>query len=201
MISAIGDIIISKINNLPFIDKYAGVVRVIKFKSTTGKIGSFPADCKTTFDECSKGKRYLDLCPDSSKKSVLYLEDSGLRQVSKNGLIQQYEAQFNLVCWLNLPKLGVSDCSYSSVAIGAILKNLTIPQFHSGIFQYIDIKIIGQQPKSTDPFAKYSYDETINQYLMYPYDHFVISFDVSFKFDTRCIKIESLTPELNCVTK
>ena len=200
MISALGNILIDKIKDLSFIDKYAGVVRVIKMKSTEGKIISFPADCKTTFDECSKGKRYLDLCPDSSKKSLVYLEDTtGLRQIKKEGAIQSYNAQLNLIGWLNLPKLGVEECSYSALAIAAILKKLSIPRFNDGIFHYIDIKIIGQQPKTLDPFSKYNYDETINQYLMYPYDYFVLALDVDFNFDTRCLKDAMLNEPLNCI--
>lgn len=201
MIADIGNIIIDKINTLPFIDKYAGVVRVINYKLTDGAKGSFPVDCKISLSDCNKNKRYLDLCPDNKKKSVLYLEDSGLRQLNKTGLISNWNAQYNLVCWLNLPKLGFTGCSYSAIAMGAIIKNLSLPQFHSGIYQYIDIKIVGQQPKSVDPFSKYSYDETINQYLMYPYDFFVLSLDLNFRMDARCIKIESLDPEKNCIVK
>lgn len=201
MIADVGNIIKTKISDLPFIDKLAGVVRVINYKTTEGVKGSFPADCRISLSDCNKGKRYLDLCPDSSKKSVIYLEDSGLRQTDKRGTIQSYEAQYNLVGWLNLPKLGFTECSYSAIAIGAILKKISIPPFHSGIYQYVDIKVIGQQPKSIDPFSKYSYDETINQYLMYPYDHFVLSIDVSFKFDTRCITDAILSPADDCLKK
>ncbi len=194
MIADVGNIIITKIETLPFVDKISGVVRVINYKGKDGKNGSFPADCRITLDDCNKGKRYLDLMPDSSKKSVIYLEDSGLRQVSREGDIQYYNAQYNLVGWLNLPKIGVSDCSYSAKAIAMIFKRLTVPKFHSGLYQYVDIKILGQQPKSLNPFSKYSYDETVNQFLMYPFDHFVLSLDVSFKFDARCVDEETLRP-------
>lgn len=201
MIADIGNIIIERLITLPFIDKYAGVVRVIKYKHKDGTIGLFPADCKITLDECNKGKRYLDLYPDSKKKSVIYLEDSGLRQTNKNGTVQTFNAQYNLIGWFNLPLLGVNSCSYSAAAIGSIFKRLSIAPFNEHIYQYIDIKIIGQQPKSIDPFLKYSYDETVNQFLMYPYDYFAISIEVNFRFDTRCIKENSLDPANYCLVK
>ena len=201
MIADIGNIIIDKIDDLPFIDKIAGVVRVVRFKNKDGILKSYPADCRISLDDCNKGKRYLDLVPDSNKKSVIYLEDLGLRQTDKRGEIQFYNVQFNMIGWLNLAKLGVENCSYSAVAIGAIFKRLSVPQFHSGIYQYIDIKIIGQQPKSIDPFAKYAYDETVNQYLMYPFDHFVLTLDVNFRFNTRCIDEATLNPENSCLKK
>jgi len=201
MIADIGNIIIDKIDDLPFIDKIAGVVRVVRFKNKDGILKSYPADCRISLDDCNKGKRYMDLIPDSSKKSVIYLEDTGLRQTSRNGNIQQYNAQYNLIGWLNLAKLGVDNCSYSAIAIGAIFKRISIPQFHSGIYQYVNIKILGQQPKSVDPFTKYNYDETINQYLMFPYDHFVLSIEVDFRFDVRCIDEVTLNPENSCLKK
>lgn len=201
MIADIGNIIINKINTLPFIDKYAGVVRVVKFKQANNTVGSFPVDCQISLDDCTKGKRYLDLCPDSKKKSVIYLEDSNLRQVYKRGEIQKYTAVYNLIGWLNLPLLGFTGCSYSAIAIGAILKNITVPPFHESIYQYIDIKFLGQQSKQVDPFSKYSYDETINQHLMYPYDHFVLTLEVDFQFNTRCITTAVLNPPNECLIK
>lgn len=201
MIADVGNIIIDKISDLAFVDKIAGVVRVIRFKDKSGIVKSYPADCRISLDDCNKGKRYLDLVPDSSKNSVIYLEDTGLRQTSSRGTIQTYNAQFNLIGWLNLAKLGVNSCSYSAIAIGAIFKRISIPQFNSGIYQYITIRIIGQQPKSIDPFAKYAYDETINQYLMFPYDHFVLSLEVDFRFDTRCIDDVSSPEEIACLKK
>lgn len=200
MIVDVGDIIISKINTLPFIDKVAGVVRVASFKDgkTTKK---YPISCRTSFDDCLKGKRYFDLCPDSSKKSVLYLEGLPLRQTKKEGNYIYFTAQYNLICWLNLPKLGFTGCSYSASAIQALYKKLSINRFNSANYHYVDINILGQQPKDVDPFSKYSYDETVNQYLLYPYDFFVLTINVDFQFDSRCLKIESLNPAIDCVTK
>lgn len=201
MIVEVGDIIISKLAGLPFLDKYAGVVRVASIKQAGKAVKKFPISCKTSFDDCTKGKRYMDLCPDSSKKSVLYLEDSPLKQVSKNGHKIKFNAQYNLVCWLNLPKLGVTTCSYSALAIQSIYKKLSIQKFNYGNYHYVDINILGQVPKSVDPFSKYTYDETVMQYLLYPYDHFVLTISVDFEFDTRCLQIAQLEPEINCEIK
>lgn len=204
MIDVIGGIVINEIKDLPFIDKYAGVVKVLRFRDKTANgnsvIKSFPADCRTTLEECESG-RYKDLTPDDDKKSVTYLEDTGLRIVGREGNYLMFEATYDLVSWLNLPKLGFTDCSYSGIAILGILKKLPPRPFNSGVYHLIDIQFVTQRPKSSNPFAKYSYDETVTQHLMYPYDYFVLALRVTFRVDMRCITISALTPPVDCVTK
>ena len=131
----------------------------------------------------------------------MYLEDTGLRLVSKEGNYLNWRAQYNLVVWLNLPKLGFNGCSYSATAMLSILKKLPARPFNSGQHHLINIQAVGQQPKTTNPFSRYSYDESVNQFLMYPYDFFVLLLDVSFQNDLRCINIASLSPALDCVDK
>lgn len=204
MITEIGNIIISKIETLPFLDKYAGVVKTLTMVDTsnnTNQRKTFPVSCNASFEECSSG-RYKDLCPDSKKKSVLYLEDNGLRILRTEGTRTYWKASFNLVCWLNLPLLGQSTCSYSAIVIMAIIKKLPVVPFNSNdTYSQVKINVIGQQPKSTNPFARYTYDEAITQFLMYPYDHFVLAIDVDFMVDSRCMTIPELNPQINCLKK
>lgn len=204
MIGIIGKIVIDQIKDLPFIDKYAGVVKVLTF-ADQGEGGrsirrSFPVDCQTTLEECESG-RYKDLTPDDNKKSVTYLEDTGLRVSGREGNYLLFEANYDLVCWLNMPKLGFTDCSYSGKAILGILKKLPARPFNSGNYHLIDIQFVSQRPKSANPFSKYSYDETVQQFLMYPHDYFVMSLRVTFRMDLRCLTIAALTPPVDCVTK
>lgn len=203
MIGIIGNIVIDQVKDLPFIDKYTGVVKVLKYADTSSGskvIKSFPAACTTTLDECESG-RYKDYTPDESKKSITYLEDTGLRVVGREGNYLLFEANYDLVSWLNLPKLGFTDCSYSGTAILGILKKLPARPFNSGNYHLIDIQFVSQRPKSVNPFAKYSYDETVMQFLMYPFDYFVLALRVTFRVDMRCITIASLTPPVDCVDK
>lgn len=202
MTNDIGNIIIDKIKTLPFIDKYAGVVKILSYKSEskdkkfTQK--KFPASCQTTFEQCKDESRYMDLCPDSKKKSVLYLEDNGVRFIKREGSKITWKASYNLVCWLNMPKLGFNDCSYSTTAIASIMKQFPVTPFNDGIFTFIKINPIGQQPSSQNPFSKYSYDESVSQMLMYPFDYFVLLIDVDFITDQRCLEITPLNPDSSC---
>jgi hypothetical protein len=200
MIIEIGDIIIDKIKTLPFIDKYAGVVKPIKYKATTkGAVEkTFPAACRTTFAECESG-RYLDLVPDSSKKSVVYLESGPARLISRSGPISKWQASYDLIAWLNMPKLGFEGCSYSSIAIMGILDKLPDVPFNiPNKYQQVKITVTGERSKGEDPFLKYKYDETVKQYLMYPYDHFGLNLTVDFNVDKRCVTTAPVGTEIEC---
>lgn len=196
----IGNIIISKIETLPFIDKYAGVVKTLSYKDDKGAIKSFPASVQTTLEECGTD-RYKDLVLDSSKKSVLFLEDRGTRLIEKKGDRTYWRSSLNIVCWLNMPKLGYSGASYSSVAIIGIISKFPLSPFSSSIYNLIDIQVQGQEPKSVNPFQRYSFEETEKQYLMYPYDYFVLPVDVEFMILNRCLSEAALETELNCTEK
>lgn len=201
MVIDIGDIITGKINSLPFIDKIAGVVQVLSYKSTDKDkkilIKKFPASCRLTLEECEAGA-YKDLCPDSLKKSVLYLEDNGIRFVKREAGKTYWRASMNLACWLNMPLLGYAGCSYSAIAIEGIISKLPVTPFNSGNFQRIQINMVGQQPKNQNPFSKYTYDETIQQFLMYPYDYFVLLLDVDFITDRLCLTAPPLGTPIDC---
>ena len=202
----IGNIIISKLTTLPFLDKYAGVVKVLSYTDTDkdGKLvkKTFPAECKTPINtEPCDTSRYFDLCPDDKKKSVLYLEDKGVRFTKIDGKKIYYVASFDLVCWLNLPKLGVENCSFSAIAVTNIIKLLIgkgIP-VNNGIYQQLFIKPVSESPKNINPFSKYSYNVENQQFLIFPYDFFVMSIEASFLIDADCIEDIILQPEIPCL--
>jgi len=207
MINDIGDIIIARINTLPFIDKIAGVVKILSYtnidKDNRPVKNTFPVYCKApiNLDACDTS-RYLDLCPDDKKKSVLYLEDKGIRFISITGTKITFRASFDLVCWLNLPLLGVENCSFSAAALTNIIQKLIgkgIP-FQSGIYQQIKLTPVFEQSKSVNPFIKYTYNLENQQILMYPYDYFVLSIDAEFIVDSRCIEEIVLNPPIDCLT-
>lgn len=198
MTTEIGEIIIDKIKNLPFIDKYAGVVKTIQYKTQDGKIKSVPASVRATIAECEDG-RYLDLCPDTTKKSVLFLEDKGVRLIRRQGGRNFFRASYDLICWLNMPLLGFTGASYSVVAINGIITKFPVNPFNSSVYNGILITVQGQEPKSRNPFAKYNYDETVGQYLMHPFDYFILSIDVDFMVTQNCLSAALLTEAEACI--
>lgn len=199
MVADIGNIIVNSLVSLPFIDKYAGCVRIGQYKDKD-KVKKFPISCATSADACEgPNSRYLDLCPDDTKKSVLYLEENFLRVSKREGNYIYFEGSFDLVCWINMPKLGYTDCSYSATAILGIMKKLGVKPFNESVYSLIKIDVAGQRPKNINPFSKYTYDETITQFLLYPYDFFVLTLNVSFRCDLRCLQVTPIGVPLNCL--
>lgn len=202
MNSSLGDIIISRIADLPFMDKYAGVTKIIQQKSKSGKNLVFPAYTRLIIDECEPDGNvgvYGDLCPNTAFKSVLYLEDKGSRVVKREGAYIYWKSTFDIVCWLNLPKLGYTmdqGFRYSATAVNGIISALPQTPFNSGVFHRVLIQPVAQQPQNANPFSKFSFEESITQYLLYPYDFFVLTVDVDFAVNKHCLEAMPLgTPE------
>jgi hypothetical protein len=203
MNTALADITKGYISSLPFVDKIAGLVRPITSseKIEDGKPAirkTFPVACNVTHDECMNGK-IMDLVPDSRYKSVLYFEDLGANITGSDARTFDFESRLKLVCWLNLQKLGKTSCSVSALAIGAILKALPNNNFNSGDFTRISIAMVGQDPKSNAIFSKYTYDEQVMQYLMYPFDYFAITLKLNYRLPYACIDSWTNGSEINCV--
>lgn len=201
----IGDIIIDRLSALPWLDKYCGVVRTLTYQSkdNTGKasIKKMPISCRTSAAACSSG-RYVDMLPDSRVKSVVFLEDNGVRFTKRDGNRFYFRASYNLVVWLNMPALGYSDCSYSGIAIAGILSKIPqVPFQNTGsIYQQVNISVDGQLSNNTNPFAKYTIPEEITQCLMYPYDSFVLPITVDFMTNKACLDIPYVPAPLDCVS-
>lgn len=203
MTGEIGEIIKSKLAGLTFIEKLAGVVKSITITIVDADNRSvkktFPIACNMTYEDCTNSK-YKDLVPNTKIKSLVYLEDQGIRKIGTNGANTVYVASYLLVGWLNLKALGETNCSISGSVVASILKNLNIQPFNEGIYQRIKIEDLGQNPKSNIPFSKYSYDESIMQYLMYPFDYFSIPLQVTFELNPACIEDYIAKTALNCIT-
>jgi len=200
MTNDIGDIIIYKLQSLPWFDKYTGVVKTITYQAPDKKLKKMPVSCNTSAEDCTSG-HYTDLCPDSTKKSVVFLEDLGTRFVSRNADKYYWKSSFNLVIWLNLPKLGYEGCSYSGIAINGVLSKLpAIPfQITGSIYQRVMINLDGQSPNSINPFSKYSFPEEITQYLMHPYEAITLPLSVDFMTNKACLDVPYLPAPIKCI--
>ena len=210
MVTEIGNILKSFLEPLEiggagsnqFIDKLAGVVKVI---TTTGVDGNnksilktFPVACGMSYADFVKTGKYKDLCPDSNIGCMVYFEDLGARMLGEVGSRRKWKASYRLVCWINQKKLGTNECSISAKILNTFLNKIPQVPFNSGIYQRCSIDILGQDPKSYNPFSKFSYDEDKTQYLMYPYDYFSIQLDFNAEVDRRCADDFIKQTEITC---
>lgn len=199
----IANIIKSQIEGLAFIDRIAGLVKVVRRQDVSEKgtiVKVFPVDCGVTEKDCVNSK-YTDLVPNSKCKSIHYFEDLGSTLTGQENGRFNFESKIKLVGWLNLKKLGKTDCSVSHLAIAAILKQITSKYFSSpsNKMSLIQIRCTGIDPKSAAIFSKYSYSEEINQYLLFPFDYYAMTFTVVFSVANSCIDEWVASTETNCV--
>lgn len=190
------------IDDLSFIDKIGGLVKpIVKVQDIgDGKVVKkvIPVDCGVTHTDCIRGK-YTDLMPNSNYKSVTYFEDGGVQKINDGRGDFSFQSNLKLVCWLNLKKLGKTDCSQSALAIASILNVIPNKFVNSSPYTRIQITCIGEDAKNPAIFGKYTYDEEKIQFLMFPYDYFALNFQVKFTIPRHCITGLTPSTETECV--
>lgn len=193
MNALIADILKQEIEDLPFVDRITGLIRALVYTEknadgvTIRKV--LPLACDVSADDCARGK-YQDLVPNSDKRSVLYFEEiGGVEDIGRHGRNYQFRSRLRLVGWLNLKKMGITSCSWSGQAVLQILTRLHQGYENSGNILKAQITSITEVEKSAAGiFGKYTYDEAVNQYLLYPYDYFALNISVEFEVNPDCIE-------------
>lgn len=190
----IANIVKGRLEGLSFVDKIAGLARPMIISVNNEKNEPvqkvFPIACDVSLNDCISG-RYQDLIPQSKYKSIIYFEDQGttIQKASKNWAL--FNSRLNLICWMNLKKLGECNaCTTSTAVILSILAAL--PEFtinNDSYYPIRDIQIVGisEAIKSNAIFNKYSYDEKTTQYLLYPFDFFMLSLSIEYRVNLHCV--------------
>ncbi len=195
----IANILKDYLSVLPFVDKLSGLVQAVQINvpSQEGHVlKSFPVSCDITHTECYDG-HYLDLCPESSKKTVIYFEDRGVRFIRRSGARNEYKSTLRLVCWINIQRLlneacfGNITCSVSSKVIKQIL--CVFPSIPVDIdpFERVYPVVVSEEIRSNAIFSAYTYDD-LRQYLLYPYDFFALTIETTFSICMDCEKLEPI---------
>ncbi len=187
----------------PFIDKLAGVVKTVTRTVNSGNTSikkTFPVACGVTFSECNNSSVLTDLVPNDKLGCIVYFEDLGVRFLEEAANKKKWKASYRLVGWVNNKKLGIEHCSVTGNIINTITNQFPANTFNvtDSIYQMCSIEVLGQDPKSLNPFSKYSYDEDKTQYLMTPFDYFSLQIDVNYSIDRRCVTPFAKQTEINC---
>lgn len=159
----------------------------------------FPVSCELTNDQCISNSKYLDLVPNTSRRSIAYFEDQGCRFIDKAGSTFNFSGNMRLVCWVNGKKFDYNLCSISAFLIGSILSKVPSNPDNSGDFTKIKITSIKEVAKDSRIFAKYNYDESVRQYLMNPFDYFALDLEYTFSADPYCFEEIKIKND-NCPT-
>lgn len=187
--------------NLPFVDVCAGLVQTVTYQEqdVNGNpiTKKMPVSYHTNIDEGCTASPEKALTPDSTKKGILYFEDNGGATQTKRlaGGFTIWTAQLILVGWFNRYLItGDAYSEITSIAHAEIMAKLKKEDLASP-FNKITVNDVRvrQEPSI---FAKYTYDETILQFLRPPFEYLAIDLNVRFILKGNCLPELELNPKI-----
>jgi hypothetical protein len=171
--------------DLNWADVITGVCEVLRLKMGAdgtvekvipGYLNTNPSTCNTS--------RYLDLVPNSGKKSIIYFDNLSESVESENRYYKQMNASLRLVCWVNLPLIDKSLTNAITLQQD-VLKNLPVRVANQSPFAWNRVSVLGVE-RNESIFSAWSYDEAEKQYLIFPFDYFAINLSINYRYLTNC---------------
>jgi hypothetical protein len=198
MIHEIADVIASKIKEkLSWADLCVGLVKEVSAKNTLGEDITIPVYFNNEWGNCNMSD-YLSVVPDGSKASVIYLEmasEPSVTGVDARGGVG-FDVDLDLVVWYNANMINY-NITESDLLLAEVIDS--IPNRVNGTVSYGNfVEVTGAKIKDRSVFDKYSYNKE-QQYLMYPYDFFVINLNVTYTIPRGCVSVTE--KKSVCVTK
>ena len=179
--------------SVSFSDLVVGIVKPMVISDVNGQQKRFPVIHNTDEDACIMGD-YIDLLPNSERKSVIYFEDFGTEFIEQRGDDMYFQSTIRLVCWFNYKKINVS-LTTDSLIMANVMKAMPTRVLHAYIGR-INIQVLRHLPKDPEQiFGKYTYNEAEVQYVTYPYDCFAIDYIVDYSINMDCINPVTDNPE------
>lgn len=187
MNNKIANIIVTYIDDLPWIDKLAGMTQVVKVRVTDAKTEKrYPVSCQMAFEDACLEGCYDELMPNSKYKSVVFFEDGTFSYRDRRGKRLYYESNIRLVAWLNYKLLEGAGCGSTGEYILDIIKALPETPVDIGNMRGVTITVMSQARRDSGIFSKYTFDEPASQYLLIPYDFFALDIKIEFFIVPEC---------------
>jgi len=196
MINTIVKNIIPYLEALNFSEVVGGIATTISqnkpIKDNKIIVKKFPAYYNENKTTCNASD-YIDLVPNSNKRSIIYFENNGIKISPINGNIIECVADVRLVCWANLKKI---NDTFINADILKLLVIQAMPSSLSNVLPYsfIRVQLTGEETKNVSIFSKYTYNEEEKQYLIYPFDYFALNYEISFYVGKNCIDPILISP-------
>lgn len=190
----------SSITGLSFVERYGGIVRAMKYKDA----GKIPVSTLLSSDQCKDTSFYKMLIPDDAYKSVVYLEELGIRGPNFGGPKQNvmiFNSRMRFVAWLNLRKLGISDAynpeRFALEAITALKgRNDFTQDSISGDFQVLRFTVGGTDYNTA--FGRYSYADRAHLFFD-PYGFFYFDMEIELRINAACVPALTLSDPIDCI--
>lgn len=202
-------VMMTRLLNLPYIDKYGGVVQTIqKVIPGTGDsdkpivkripisaVHQAPPNCSLA--EATS----IHFIPEGKLKGILYFEDNGVvPDTSKRHTgLNFYRSRLRLVVWLNQKLLKETfDIELASIAMNEMISLLCTSPVNYDVFKNVSARVATIPPATSSLFSEYDYNEKETQFLMPPYDFFAIDLDIFFGIPKGCKVPVVPDPDLTC---
>lgn len=130
--------------------------------------------------------------PDSGRLGIIYFEDNGTIPAgnSRSGNQFQFESRIRLVCWINRKKVtSETYVELTMLAITDLMKKIGVgsnPKSES-YFVNMSVDVDGIPRQDAGIFNRYTYDETISQFLRPPYEFFALDLLCKYSVNPNCI--------------
>lgn len=205
MNKGIAHVLMQKIKDLPYIQRFAGLVSVQEEANVTGDGLDFPErstlkkypvtnDCCITKTE-RRMPGLVDMTPNSSYFGQVYFEDKGLDSLGRANRLYKFKSKIRMVVWLNSKMIvtaqgfnRVPDYAISTAVYAAIQDRFnTLENKSSGYYHRLKIKAISIPIQDKNIFLPYTFNLEATQYLMAPYEFFAVDYEIEFQITSKCI--------------
>ena len=189
---------------LPFVERYAGLVQTVEKIDIDVNQNNvrkrFPVATESVLNGVCNSNEII-MTPDSSVKGIVYFEDGGTTPMGRKGSRFLYSSNLTLVCWINRAKVVSNIYSeITGIAIQNIIEKMRVDENpeNVSIFTGMTVSVVRILPQEASIFSKYTYDETITQFLRPPFEFFALGLQIKYGINSDCVEPLTITTEEVC---
>lgn len=185
MNATVAELIKARLQDLTYVGRLAGLVRVISYERQGTKVTIPVAMSVQDRVACEAGNELREMVPDDRYASMVYFEDAGVTRSATRTRGVIFTSRVRLVCWLNTARLGgeaMAADKLAQVFVGLINHG----PYNSGPFLGVRHRVEGMPERGTGLFQRYTYPDSSRQYLMHPFDAFGMEVVTEFRIRPGC---------------
>lgn len=204
-------VLMSKLLDINYIQKFGGIVQTIQRTALVGKekvnvkipVAKAFRQYKNITDrievlKCGLTSKILeDFIPESKLSGMVYFEDNGIGpDINKrHSSIDFYTSKLRLVGWFNQSLISNDfNNMFRTQAMNEILQAIiTDRPENRSILKMLKVSVDNIPKADASIFSDYDYNEAQTQFITAPYDFFAVDLNVSFGIPKKCLI--KFTPE------
>jgi hypothetical protein len=190
----LANILRDKVRTLPFADLAMGIGQTVEVKELDSNNEvpirrRFPVGYDEAIKDEAGRVKEINLFPDQSRKSIIFFEDYGVTSIPGIRGAHGFSSSLRLLSWMNRAKLVASGYAEISARCQSAIVGLLCHQQPQNVSPFIRLKVELTRipPQDAALFGRYTFDETVRQYLRPPFEFFGIDLTSTFYVSDRCL--------------